>query len=186
MKTVVYLLVILLSIQTVCAQYENDTIIYWSKNRVLQWNDFQGSTCISCNNIYAETHTATPIIGDWKDGIPTFKVFCYFKKKTSWKRDTSFLLLSHEQLHFDITELYARKIRKAINYLNEEFITDLNVYMETINNILVNQNKEGDEYDRDTQHGIIKKQQEEWNKKISKELEDLKEYEVDYAEYREE
>lgn len=43
-------------------------------------------------------------------------VYAYFSPRQSWyhKDMADDHLLSHEQLHFDITELYARKLRKKI------------------------------------------------------------------------
>lgn len=65
----------------------------------------------------------------------------HFLKLESWMTIKSPDILEHEQLHFDIFELYARKIRKrlfeifeqnASKWLSGELPTDLSVYFEDI------------------------------------------------------
>jgi predicted secreted Zn-dependent protease len=52
----------------------------------------------------------------YENGLLDVLVDANFSPRTSWVRlkDETDQLLEHEQGHFDITELYARKLRKAI------------------------------------------------------------------------
>jgi hypothetical protein len=53
-----------------------------------------------------------------KQGNGTFLVTSFLVRPCSWVRDSTSqqnrLLLAHEQLHFDINELFARKIRQRV------------------------------------------------------------------------
>jgi hypothetical protein len=42
-------------------------------------------------------------------------------------------VLQHEQIHFNISELYARKIRKSADSLARKNITNLNIYRNMVN-----------------------------------------------------
>jgi hypothetical protein len=95
-------------------------VICWQEGLKLRWSDFQAP-----HNLTADTsagaHTSAAIyIAGQEDaqGRPGYVVECFFVKKESWVRDSASsgnnALLAHEQLHFDIAELFARKIRHRI------------------------------------------------------------------------
>lgn len=161
------------------AQCANDSIVYWSESRKLHWNDFQGKIPIS----YGKDRAGSSLSISPKYNYGDVRVLCYFDIMTSWKRDTSLFLLQHEQLHFDIFELYARKIRKEVSFLTN--CKKLN--FEKFNNVTDSLFREcgltNELYDQETSHSLIRVKQIEWEKKIAKDLETLKEYEVDYSDY---
>src|SRR5882757_2223347 len=85
----------------------------WDISRKLKWEDFKG------------VHDDIPICGARTFTTLKYKLIksdtgyrvdvrCVFLKKISWKVDESVTsyALQHEQDHFDISELYARKLRK--------------------------------------------------------------------------
>ncbi len=85
-------------------------------------------------------------------------------------------LLIHEEGHFDITEVIARKFRKTLN-TKIRYFSDIDT-LGTMVNILFDYKEELDsQYDEETTHGINKEKQLEWNKTIQKMLDSLKEYE---------
>ena len=47
--------------------------------------------------------------------IFTYKINCRLSKNKSWVRYKSDYVLSHEQGHFDITEIFARKLNKMMS-----------------------------------------------------------------------
>lgn len=185
MRVAFILLLSLLSIDIYC-QIDNDSIIYWSPDAKLNWTDFKGDApdttgyqvALSFVQIYTRAH--------WEQGMPNYKVFAVFKKYNSWSKDTSKSTLTHEQLHFDIGELFARKMRKAMFELREKKDGSINDYLQALTTYFNECNKTNAMYDAETAHGIYKGKQEEWNKKIAKDLCELKDYEVDYSEYLEE
>ena len=152
-------------------------IINWSKDRPLTWADFKGTPDATNKQEAAATCTELIITPDnqSKDSIKYF-VYAQAVKNKSWKikKDESDYILKHEQTHFDIAELFARKLRKELS--ETAFTTKtLNSQVEKIfRKFYKLLEEEQNKYDKETNHSIIKEKQEEWNKKI---LEDLNSYE---------
>lgn len=93
---------------------QNDEIT-WSEKRKLNWGDFKGippenpvefTVAVTCSTMDFEFHND-------KD----YKIESKFIKSKSWTITNDVKMLAHEQLHFDITELYVRKIRKSFDSL---------------------------------------------------------------------
>lgn len=84
-------------------------------------------------------------------------------------------MLNHERLHFDITELYARKFRKQLQ--ESTFTYNINDEMDKIHDVI---NKElgamQKKYDNETDHSQIVEKQIEWEKYIAVELEKYAKY----------
>ncbi len=167
---------------------ENDTLIYWNLQRKLSWGDFLGkpdSTLTTYGSGKASAVTSAPLECRFNmhNGQVGYDIHCYFLKSNSWVRDTSSLLLVHEQLHFDIAELFARKMNKALQELQKQNITSYTPYVKAANKIVTDRGQYEKNYDKATFHGIIPFKQEEWNKKVKAELEELEEYKIDYTKY---
>lgn len=84
-------------------------------------------------------------------------------------------LLNHEQIHFDISEVFARRITQSLqtlpltrNYQKEigEFVKGMFKQAENYQYL----------YDEETANGENDKGQNKWNEKIEKELRDLENY----------
>ncbi|WP_415325126.1 hypothetical protein [Chryseobacterium sp. MMS23-Vi53] len=63
---------------------------------------------------------------------PTIHVLVYFNPDNSWMLLKDPTTLEHEQIHFNIAELYARKMRKSIDSLNNLQVNNLQIYTEII------------------------------------------------------
>jgi hypothetical protein len=158
---------------------EEDSIC-WEKGIKLAWKDFQGEPDTLTTNI------GTPALAGTAASIRyrlteretiSVKVSVEFLKNSSWSKDTTSLLcLMHEQLHFDIAELYARKIRKKVQELNDQEIHDMELFNKEVKDLLQERNKMNQQYDKETGHGVVDFVQERWNKKIVEELKGLEEY----------
>src|SRR5258708_7210019 len=99
-----------------------DTVKCWSSTDKLKWSDFRGSVPsigLSSSDKAACSSMPRPYPLQENDSTYTYNVKAVFYRYTSWAKvkDTTKYLLAHEQLHFDITELYARKMRKAFKGL---------------------------------------------------------------------
>lgn len=153
-----------------------DTVKCWQLNNRLNWSDFKGE--IPKDKIALNIMAVCPheiIVKPLRNnGFLSFDIRVLFLKKQAWTKDTSEYTLLHEQLHFDIAELHARKLRKAIAQIKPSF--DLNSYRGIIESHLAANDKMQREYDTLTAHGIYSSIQVEWNTKIEKELDLLKEY----------
>ena len=145
--------------------------IHWSPDTKLKWENFKGSpdinskyksvTAVSIN--YSVTHNRKRF---------SFKVACVFYKNRSWvKAGAGNNLLLHEQGHFDLTELYARKLRKAFKTYNFSDTASIEKDFDKIASAI---RKERDKinrlYDVETNYSHNLKMQLYWRNKINKEL----------------
>ena len=153
---------------------QEEEIIEWSPDVTLTWKDFKGR--VPANPGAAAT-TASGISYEFsstgtRDRMELdFKVNTFFYPHKSWYRpelcDT--LILSHEQLHFDISELFARKMRTALassTFTHNVKAEVRSIYKATLRELNDYQNH----YDRQTNFSRDKEQQLLWNKKIKEAL----------------
>ena len=151
------------------------TELAWNEFYKLQWDDFQGSPD---KNSLGDAGTAVQIRA--KPYLVRkqvhYDVVAIFNRSKSWARDTSPTLLSHEQLHFDIAEVYARKIRKRVKELGDRGINDIKVYNTAIHELLEESNDIDRQYDLETLHGALSKKQQVWSVKIKNELANLRKF----------
>jgi|SRR5690625_12285 len=157
----------------------------------ISWHDFKGKPPRAIP-YSARTNLGISMDFSWK--VRNNKVELDYLVKTlfnschSWvkKGKESSKLLQHEQTHFDITELIARRFRK---YLNENSFKPGNVRKELDKRIFrVHQTEKElqENYDRETLHGRDEEKQREWTEKILQELDLLREYSYPGNFYREE
>jgi len=176
-------LAILLSSQVTFSQkkIKNDSIC-WNESTKLKWNDFKGKPK-NVKATYADmkasafTYTNITASGIIKDDLPEFKILCRFVKSQSWVADSTQVgIQQHEQLHFDIAELYARRIRKGIADLKKKKEKDINVYSKLIDKSLDELQEKNRDFDSKTVHGTVVEKEKAWEKDIAKEMDGLKEY----------
>ena len=162
---------LLLVVSLSSSSNDSPDIIYWTADQQLRWQDFKGHPQYQYEDISAITSSGIVHYKGCKDGKINFKVQAYFEKKESWVKAEALTShhLEHEQIHFDITELYARKLRKALSertfYCGEEAAFE--VFVEAIQQ---NWQAEQQAYDLMTHHSIKKEEQKEWYHKIATEL----------------
>jgi hypothetical protein len=157
------------------AQGNPDPKLEWNEFYKVTWSDFQGKPSQHSNG---DAATAVQIKAKpfyVKDEI-NYDVMAYFNRQQSWARTQSDALLAHEQLHFDIAELYARKIRKEIARLKNNKINDVETINAAIRVLLAESDRIDIQYDAETLHGGFAKKQAKWAAKIKQELTDLEQY----------
>ena len=158
-------------------QYEDNDTIIWSQNRKLKWNDFKGQPDNNEMN-KASTFAGLELMSFYTQGsIPKLNVICYFIKSKSWVKVENEDYLAHEQVHFDIWELYARKIRKSFDSLSVSGNTNILDYHAIFNSYSEKCSNYHNLYDSKVYFNDVR--QEEWIKRISVELDKLKRYEVE-------
>lgn len=148
--------------------------ITWSAEK-LTWDEYSADPDVE-NNAHAAS-TSSGITYSWTystaNYVPDldFEVTANFYPKRSWVKPAKKTpeLLAHEQLHFDISELYARKLLNAFEgYVEMRNIrTDLKQIYSKIESM---RNKMQTRYDKETNHGLDKTVQKKWNKKICEAL----------------
>lgn len=149
------------------------TLIEWSAERPLQWNDYP-YTRFRKARYSAITSVKHSVKGYIRNGLPEFDIKVYFDLKESWTADTLDMnLLNHERLHFDIGELYRRKIESRIKVLQSKKEKRAGIYRAEIKNILIEFNSYSQEYDKESDNGRDKEQQLKWQTLVSEELKRL-------------
>jgi len=147
-----------------------DSLIVWDRDKKIAFADFQG---VPDMKSIGNAGTAYDIVPIYNPDSPLIAhVVCYFIKKKSWikKQISDSNTIIHEQGHFDIGEIYARKFeRKIANMKIQHDSIDWGIYYIKLN-ILRELDRFQDKYDNETNHSINKTKQIEWNNKIKKML----------------
>lgn len=156
--------------------------IEWTQETKLVWSNFKSKI----NNqhgrdIVAYTHCGwaySVVKSSNPKGAAKVNIETIFNEDKSWKDDKRIndYVLNHEQKHFDIAEIYARKIRKEI-VDKIKTTSDYDKFFQTIYNRIVKDYRNFQAlYDGVTENGMNKEKQTEYDILISKELEELKNY----------
>ncbi|HPF12292.1 MAG TPA: DUF922 domain-containing protein [Flavobacteriaceae bacterium] len=164
---------------------ENDSIITWDKSRQLVWDDFKDA--VDWNDPIGNAMTSYKIVVvpenvlvDEEDHIQNHEklsvvanFYCYH----SWVNKRTENLLRHEQTHFDIAELFARKLRKRFETLKSQGEKRFSVYYSEFKEYSALCREMQKKYDRETQHGNDFQANDTWKELIQKELGSFRDYE---------
>ena len=177
-------LLLFVSIIFICSSAKNnykvfkqdDDKILWSSKRKLIWDDFRGSPKNIGSIMLAGTYSNINVKYNYLENeIPNYKIECNFIKSKSWTVTDDVRILAHEQLHFDISELYTRKIRKSFDSLKIAKDKDIENYDKIYYSYLAKRDNYDKLYDSQVYGNNIRQQQ--WIKKVEAELLRLKKYE---------
>ena len=173
----------LLSSSICFSQISNDSIIYWNDEYKLECTDFRSVPKDTTECITTISMIGIDTKGFWSNNLPNYMIYPTFNRYASWNKDTTCSIISHEQLHFDIAELYARILRKQVSVLRQDNNANIQDYQVAITNVFKEWMQADSTYDEETHHGMYKAKQKEWNTKVATKIEKLRIYEVDYIEY---
>ena len=153
---------------------EMEEAMVWDAERKLTWEDFHGP--IPPDAVPAAT-TASGISYKYTANLIhhevklDFEVTAFFYPNESWYRpelcDAN--VLQHEQLHFDISELFARKMRLRLQRtaFTENVKSEVRkIYKEILQELSEFQ----DRYDWETNFSRNKEAQNRWNQRIAEAL----------------
>ena len=167
--------------------FVKDDFILWQENKKLKIQDFKADNkdtikvnrqqflgAISAIRIEYSSFQRN------KNSVPDFSIKTYFDPNESWMLLKNDYVLQHEQIHFDLTELYARKMRKSVESLRQKNITNISIYRKKIQHWNIMKEKASNQFDADNQDYYIKigqkilfqknPKQEAWKKKVDREL----------------
>ncbi len=163
---------------------ENRDYIVWEENKKLQWNDFESDSFPGVN-ISALSAIWLRLEYQVKDKMDWFMVQCIFSKKHSVSRkNRTDYVLSHEQGHFDIGEIYARNIRESITQLSKSVNKTNYRKLDSIYNYWGEKMKaEQIRYDKETDYAIDTLRQSEWMVEIKSRLQKLSRYKEAYYKF---
>ena len=160
---------------------DNEETLSWQEDLKLSWEDFKGNKNLESDAVavtasgitfsYSVRKAYTRIV-DFKASVEA-----HFYPEKSWvvKERADDYVLAHEQLHFDITELHVRKLRKQIDGVRVSQNLDqiLNALHQNINKALTDMQNQ---YDADTNNSMDKNAQAKWLTFIRNELKKYESY----------
>ncbi|GAA3509488.1 hypothetical protein GCM10022393_22490 [Aquimarina addita] len=142
----------------------------YAEKSTLEWSDFRGEPNLKSD---FDASVNTGITYQWSISKDYGKIelkydvdsFCY--PSLSWvkKGQSTKYLLVHEQLHFDISELHARIMRKKLQEYrpSNNVRKDLNTMYKRVERMRVNMQEQ---YDKETEHSKNKESQMKWENKV--------------------
>jgi len=147
----------------------DEHLIEWSAARKLTWDDFKGAPNPESNNA-ALTNSSIHVEFGYNEKGLIYSIKCSFNKSLSWGRIKNAYILNHEQGHFDIAEIHARLLNKALKaytFNNKTVGEDVNrIYNDVIEEHVSFQKQ----YDLQTNHSLDSAAQRVWDNKIAAEL----------------
>jgi hypothetical protein len=156
---------------------ETEEFITWTNDRLLTWEDFKCEPRTGTDAV-ASTSTSLGIAYQLIDGELNYDITCNFSKVKSWGLMKTDYILAHEQGHFDITEIFARKLYEALqnyDFNKKTFKRDISEIYQSI----VKQKEEFQKmYDGETDHSRNRKVQYEWLEKIQKMIDETQAFEM--------
>jgi hypothetical protein len=156
--------------------------IAWARDGRLAWTDFTGKAPA------ASAEASGSCVGfdvSWEcteDATLTFAVRAVFDRSQSWVRAGSEdnALLDHEQRHFDLTEVFARRLRKRFTELKDSCKNPQGV-RQILDAATIDMYREwglaNKKYDEETGRGTEARGQRAWDLRIREELDALKGFE---------
>ncbi|MES2645985.1 MAG: hypothetical protein V4717_03845 [Bacteroidota bacterium] len=175
-----FFLIVLVGCLTACAQNKQGTeVVFWKPGERLDFSDFKAKPKQdSANNSTVNNiHKLGVIVKSIDVQIITsndktvFTIYAGMIPGLSWiKTSGDSITLRHEQGHFDICEIYARRLRKDIRN-----VASIKEAKKLYNKISLEEEAEHDIYDSENKYsngGIIPA----WRKKIERQLLLLQQY----------
>ena len=153
-----------------------DHAFAWSAGRPLAWSDFQGSPPSEGSEGAKTSYT---LYSGWKcrGDVFEFGVIAGFRPRQSWVKAIVLndstqrrTILRHEQTHFDLAEVHARRMRRAYGDLAHP-CARTNAELSALAERLAQEEKaEQRRYDDETNHGLLAEQQGAWNRDVARRL----------------
>ena len=152
----------------------NDTIV-WRADSVLKREDFKAEA--KPNDPYSLGATGIFYYTSERDEQSFVFIEAIFIKSQSLLNRQSEHIIKHEQLHFDLCELYTRKLRKRVaetvfkkgKHFQKEF---QNLY----DTVLAELDKDETKFEVESENGFNQTNQLMWREEIKKQLKELEQY----------
>jgi len=163
-------------------EFRDKNVIFWDDNVLLTWNDFR-KNYDSRTDYHALSATGIYSFWDCTRNRFSFIIGSVFDRDESWvmswvqfDRKRKGYLLNHEQLHFDLTELYARKLRRTFVQLPNPCARDERELKQIVNDHLEEFQREETRYDEETRHGLDNERQYRWDRRVREQLHALRQF----------
>ena len=161
--------------------FQEEPTLSWTAEYRLEWSDFTGEpenradvVAVTASGLtYGYSTTEYP------SGKITYDVdvTAFFYPRRSWyiEDQVTDIVLDHERLHFDITELHARKFRQRVD--NTTFSRNINREIDDISKAVHKELRAMQlKYDTETNYSRLPEKQKVWNDYIRSELNKMDDY----------
>jgi hypothetical protein len=157
------LLWVVLAVPGLAAQDRGSDFLEWREGAKLRWDDFRGPIGPADPSYQgAASHLSIAIRLSCTNNVPDLHVSAEFDRNRSWARPNMTAgLLEHEQVHFDIAELYARRTRVEWREVGNPCANAAAVRAIADRNSRLAEGLQ-DVYDEETHHGTRPGAQTEW------------------------
>jgi hypothetical protein len=156
--------------------------IPWSANRPPAWPDFRGRPRTGTSTA-AQTSSSVTYLLQCHDRQLDFAVLAVFAPEESWVRPDILnsptgrvRILQHERTHFNITELFARRLRQAFLRARNICPHGLTGARRLFDRLSEASSALQDRYDRETAHGMGAGAQARWDREVAAGLDSLARY----------
>jgi hypothetical protein len=155
----------------------------WAAARPLVWADFRG-TAPSGGTEGAQTAYGLFYGLRCSRDVFQFQVTTGFLPGESWVKpsvlasaDESRRTLAHEQTHFDLSEVYARRMRRYFADLFRPCDQPLDRWRAVAEKFVDDESSAQDRYDDETRNGLIPERQRTWTADVAEQLRALGQFE---------
>jgi len=164
-----------LNTENTTTRITSDTVdrFQWHEHNKLSWDDFRGDVAASNDESAAATYCAIGFkTNTTAPGNKEIIVYNTFYTNKSWVRSDAKIssILEHEQGHFDLCEIYTRKLRDRMS----KFDCNAPNVMQSLMSVYTAINNEYETrqqaYEQETIHGTNIEQQKRWGEMIAREL----------------
>lgn len=143
----------------------------WSEDVKLTWSDFQSLPDYENDFVKALTASSIRYKYSCQEDSIFYTVEAVFKRNESWVKPIAITqhILDHEQLHFDITELFAREMRKELG--KQTYLCDNeDQFQEKVDFILSEWRYVQMAYDKETFYSVREDDQARWEENVEKQM----------------
>lgn len=137
--------------------------VTYKKWQQLTWDDFQG---IAKPFTGWGAGISSKVIVEWDSAAEKYTAYAVQNNQRSWRRKSLNYpddVLNHEQYHFNITEIHARKMNEYLDSIQSLGVTN---YEDKLLELKYELNKMQDAYDTEGDHGVNWGKQRMWEYKI--------------------
>jgi hypothetical protein len=161
---------------TLRADLAADRAFAWSAGRRLVWNDFQGAPPSEGSEAAKTSYT---LYYAWKCSgtVFEFRAIAGFRPRQSWVKAIVLndstqhrTVLRHEQTHFDLAEVHARRMRRAYGDLARPCAKTDAELSALAQRLTEEETAEQRRYDAETDHGLLADQQAAWSRDVAQRL----------------
>lgn len=158
---------------------EHEQGLPWSADRRLTWADFQAAA--PTTGVEGALTAYNLLYGVRCVGVAFhYDVAAVFLPRQSWVKavvladsDERARTLKHEQTHFDLTEVYARRLRKYLHDAYDPCRSGTTPVREGADRLVARESADQDRYDDETRHGLDAAGQRVWDADVAAWLAEL-------------